>query len=79
MTKERKKNQSEEREDLKVIGATPIDHSAEEISELAEGEEQAVAEVGGQGGDVRNRNHVCEWGTARSGKLWGYSAELGGV
>jgi len=32
---------------LKIVGAAPVEDFAEEIPELAEGEEQAVAEVGG--------------------------------
>lgn len=32
---------------LKVVSFAPIDEFTEEISELAEGEEQAIAEVSG--------------------------------
>lgn len=45
--------------DLKVAGLPPIDDFAEEVAQLAEGEEEAVAEVGGQRGQIRNRNHSC--------------------
>jgi len=46
-----------EKKDLKIVGAAPIEDFTEEIPELTEGEEQAVAEVGGQRGEIRNRDH----------------------
>lgn len=32
---------------LEIIGAPPVDEFSEEISDLAKGEEEAIAEVGG--------------------------------
>lgn len=46
-----------DKKDLKIVGAAPVEDFAEEIPELAEGEEQAVAEVGGQRGEIRNGDH----------------------
>lgn len=44
---------------LKVaLGPPPVEDSAEKIAELAECEKQAVAEVGGEGGDVRDCDHL---------------------
>lgn len=46
-----------EKKDLEIVRAAPVKDFAEEIPELAEGKEQAVAEVGGQRGEIRNRYH----------------------
>jgi hypothetical protein len=44
---------------LDVLGLEPVDELAEEIPELAEGEEQAVAEQRGQRRCVRQPHHLA--------------------
>lgn len=44
---------------LKITGVPPIEYFSEEITKLAKGKEQSVAEIGGQGSQVWNVDH-CE-------------------
>lgn len=44
---------------LKITGVPPIEYFSEEITKLAKGKEQAIAEIGGQGSQVWNVDH-CE-------------------
>lgn len=43
---------------LKIAGLPPIKDFSEEITELAKGEEQAIAEVSCQGGQIWNGDHI---------------------
>lgn len=43
---------------LKSVKRPPIHNLAEKIAHLAESEEEAIAEVGGQGGEVRDFDHL---------------------
>lgn len=44
--------------DLEIARLPPINDFSEEVSQLAEGKEQAVAEVGAQRGQIRNGYHL---------------------
>ena len=47
--------------DLKITGFPPIKDLSEKVSKLAEGEEQSIAEESGQGGQIRNGNHLAQF------------------
>jgi len=44
-------------EDLKIAGVEAIEDFTKEITEMAKNEEQSIAEVGAQGGQIWNLNH----------------------
>ena len=60
---------------MKIASVAPIEDFSEEVTELTESEEQAVAEVGGQRGQIRNGDHfffgseLCTNGVSGSEEL----------
>lgn len=44
--------------DLKIARVPPIKNFSEKIAELTKGEEEAIAKIGGQGGQIRDGNHL---------------------
>lgn len=60
--------------DLKVVNRPPIEDFPEKVSELAKGEEQAVAEVRGQRGQIRDRYHFfalpANSKLSNNGRIW---------
>ena len=48
---------SESAADLKIARVPPIKNFSEKIAELTKGEEEAIAKIGGQGGQIRDGNH----------------------
>lgn len=57
--KRKKRNQKSEIDaDLKIARVPPIKNLPEKIAELTKGEEEAIAKIGGQGGQVWDGNHL---------------------
>lgn len=47
--------------DLKIARVPPIKDFSEKIAELTKGEEEAIAKIGGQGGQIRDGNHLEQY------------------
>lgn len=55
---EKKKEGRRRRRDLKIAGTPPIEDLPEEVAELTESEEETVAKIGGESGQIRDGDHL---------------------
>lgn len=70
--KKKEKTRERESKNLEIAGFASVEDPAEEVAELAEGEEEAVAEERGQRGHVGQPHHRrrCRRRRREDGRRW---------